>query len=87
MAGVLPSAVSDRGRFTPSTGLWVTALESHKWANNEESVESLRRMVGAESPRPSRSRRHAIKWARVTILNSSGRWIPTNAMKSATSIR
>jgi hypothetical protein len=62
---VLPSLLFVCGRATPLTGLWVTALHSQR-----------RRTVLPPSPRRTRSPRHAMTSARVTVRNSSGRAIP-----------
>jgi hypothetical protein len=37
IAGALPSPLSDLGRSTPLTGLWVTAFFSHRYSNSEAS--------------------------------------------------
>jgi len=58
--GVLPSFPSALGRLTPRTGLWLTALASHRWSNNEATAASLRRMELGARPRRSRSFRQAI---------------------------
>jgi hypothetical protein len=40
-AGVRPSLVLPFGRFTPFAGLCTTALRSQRYANSEETAESL----------------------------------------------
>ena len=60
-AGVLPSLASDRGRLTPRTGLWLTALTSHRWSKSEATAASFRRIELGARPRRSRSLRQAIR--------------------------
>src|SRR5215510_11217074 len=82
-AGVSPSlAFVTRGRFTPFTGLCTTALRSQRYSNNDETADSLRRIVDPSHPLPSRSLRHAIKCARVTTRNTSGLVMRAKRMKS-----
>src|SRR5439155_20289915 len=82
-AGVKPSlALVTLGRFTPCTGLWTTALRSQRYANRDETADSLRRMVDPSHPLLSRSLRHAIKCARVTTRNASGLVMRAKRMKS-----
>ena len=77
-----PSEVSTFGRFTPFTGLWVTAFTSHRCSNKEDSAASLPRTVAPDSARSSSCLRQAITCARVTIRKSSALEIPTKAMNS-----
>src|SRR5712691_1854192 len=82
-AGVRPSlALVTLGRFTPCTGLCTTALRSQRYANNDETAESLRRMVDPSHPLRSKSLRHAIRCARVTTRNTSGLVMRAKRMKS-----
>src|SRR5262245_4947293 len=62
-AGVRPSlALVTFGRFTPFTGLWTTALRSHRYSNSDDTAESFRRIVEPSHPLLSRSLRQAIRW-------------------------
>jgi hypothetical protein len=53
----LPFAI---GRFTPSTGLPVTALPLQRQSKSEDGAESLRRTVAGIQPRLSISLRQAM---------------------------
>jgi hypothetical protein len=83
IAGVLPSPLSARGRLKLLTGLWVTAFLSQRYSNSDDSTASRCRTVAPPSMRPVRSSRQAITWARVTVRNSSGRFMPVKNMKSS----
>ena len=71
------------GRFTPLTGLCVTAFLSHRYSNSDDSAARRCRTVWPLSARVFRSSRQAITWARVTLRNSSERTMPVKRMKSA----
>lgn len=60
-AGVSPSFVLDFGPFTPLTGLCITALRPQRYSNNDETAESLCRIVAPSHPLLSRSLRQAIE--------------------------
>src|SRR5271170_7286688 len=84
IAGVLPQPLSVRGRSMPLTGLWVTAFFSQRYSNSEASEANRCRIVAPPRPRRRSSSRQAIRCARVTVRNSSGRKMPAKRTKSFT---